>query len=776
MNKNIDTAEEARDQVLRKIDPLKEVMTADKVLRVLQGLQRWKDYFAKDKTSATADKLEASLNFLALESPGARIERLLLYSFDRFYRPDGEARVAREIERIRKSMIRRARGLHAFYDGYVRIAIHNLKKELSAIKDDKEKSESKKKEETAKATKKIEKLEAFLKFPGNLEIKNAALNEISSRLKARSIRRVRDLNRAPDGGITRMALRDCTLEAYFKDGKMAVHLVPFNPGHLLTYAINASLFNEEAAEQAREWWDFTMKSMGYEGARKFYEHVGFILVTEYPLPTERTILYVIGHPGSSKGTHLGAVESLLSFDTLTMFAKASPHKLTDPKEHFSRQNLQNKLALISGDLTHKKIRDYSEVNDLFGGEPQEMERKFRDPTTEVPTFKAIWASTLPLHRIDQAGGAWRRISLILTKPVSEKNRDDGLKKKMLALTDGFLLNAIIGLAYLVQNNWRFTGAQSDEAIEELWEFHSDSVQVWAQNLNPEPEQVESKAEIKTSSLEGEKSEKVMVENVAARLIIDDLYEEYGKWCGKKQIEPVKPKTFTAWLSNHEYAIKKRLLEEGQFKGKRKMVTYAAWNDEDEAEQNFETDRTQGNITWEAYFSKAPITFVAASDSRGHVNTRVDGLKNNSNNVTYRLPSWIGRDPKQSRNTGIIGFGDNQDPRPILFEDQNIAKETDPSNLPEELPNPEPAKQFSEDRAREIIDGLLKDGYHVSSKETGFSIDKKSYKIAITKPTDSTSLEALKHRMNAEGYSLVNTGAHGPLFFLIEAKGSDKNEN
>jgi phage/plasmid-associated DNA primase len=117
------------------------------------------------------------------------------------------------------------------------------------------------------------------------------------------------------------------------------------------------------------------------------------MVTKYPLPTERSILIIIGDPGSGKGTHLAAMQELLTFGSLTLFAKADPHKLTDPKEHFSRQNLQNKLALTSGDLKHDRLHDFSGVNDLFGGESQEMEKKFKDPTTEKPTFKAFWAST-----------------------------------------------------------------------------------------------------------------------------------------------------------------------------------------------------------------------------------------------------------------------------------------------------------------------------------------------------------------------------------------------
>ena len=212
------------------------------------------------------------------------------------------------------------------------------------------------------------------------------------------------------------------------------------------------------------------------------------VVTFRLLPTERNIMVLIGDSGSGKGTHLGAIEAMLTMDDLVLFAKAGPHKLADQREHFSKQNLQNKLALLKGDLSHSTIHDFSEVNDIFGGEPTEMEQKFKDPTMERQTFKGIWASAPPLFKITQAGGAWRRINLIALKPPFEK--DNSTKPKLLRKIDGFFLNGLLGLSYLISNNWQFTGELENDEIEKLWSFHSDSIQVWAQKLVPESEENE----------------------------------------------------------------------------------------------------------------------------------------------------------------------------------------------------------------------------------------------------------------------------------------------
>ncbi len=676
-------------EVIRKIEaaihPARNVKEfqndIEKILRITKGMAAYEEYFSTKATSLTADKLSGMLDFLSEDVPDAKIQRLALFSFNQFFRPDGEVRIAKELERVRKLMLDCAKKIHSLYDRDVEKEISSLREELKQAKIGEKKS----------IEFQIKQLQKFLDLPGNLEIKNAAIDEISARLKARNIKNNSELNRPPDGGIFRIALRDCTIEGRIDNKCLKISIIPFSPAHLLTYAMNAKMLNEDAAKQARQWWEFTVDVLGYKGAMTFYEMCGYLMITRHPLPTERTILIIIGDPGSGKGTHLAATQEMLTYDQIRLFAKADPHKLTDPREHFSRQNLQGKLALISGDLKHTKIRDFSEVNDLFGGEPQEIEKKFRDPTTEDPIFKAIWAITPPLFKVDQAGGAWRRTMLLFTRPVPNKDRDNGLKLKMLSQMDGFFLNALIGLSYLATGGWKFTGELTDAELEELWTFHSDSVQVWAQNMSPEPDAVESEIEI-ASTLDGKKMEHVSKENTDAMHIVDDLYAEYADWCARKEIEPVKPKTFSAWLGNHGYILKKKGIEEGRFKGERKIVTFAGWIDDDGSDEDLKTDRTEGDISWEAYYSQAPLTLDNVSDSHGQLTRNEIEKKENDNyhdhDVTcIELPSWIGHMVKQSPETANIGFPRDSDPCPIRFEKQEVEDSFKNKNDPETIKNP-----------------------------------------------------------------------------------------
>ena len=648
----------------------------EKMKRIIDATKLFEDYFNTKKTSQTADKIQGKIEFITLNVPDAKIDRLTLYSFNKFFRPEGEVRIAIELEQARKSMLNRSKELRRKYGDVVKREIERLTNALKGTKN---------RAVVIEIQEQIKKFKEFLNLP-DLEIKNSALEEISNRLRARTIIRADRLNKPPDNGIFRTVLNDCVIEGIWDGEILTVAQKEFSAAYLSTYALKVNLNNPEIQKQAKEWWEFSVKTMGESGARRYYEMVGYSLITKYPLPTEQCICILIGDPGSGKGTHLGALQEMMTFDNLELFAKAGPHKLADPREHFSTQKLQNKLALVEGDMKHRRIYDFSPVNDIFGGEPAEMEKKFKDPTVERPIFKAFWGSAPPLFRITQAGGAWRRMTFNVLNPPTTK--DNSIKPRMISMLDGFFLNGLIGLSYFIKNNWKFTGEQSSEEIEELWSFHSDSIRVWAQQLTPEPSEIEK--EVKGETIDGEK--KIVIEkNVEARHVIDDLYEEYKAWCVKKEIEPEKPKRFSDWLNKHDFSTKDRpTIEEGKFKGSRKYVTYATFNDDEGQSENSEMNRTDDQLTWEAYFSKAPIKLDNVSDPRGQIThereVKEDSNSNDENSYDHAcsMPMTIGQKDEITQDTSISGSGNELPPCPIRFE-KSPSQETEP-NFPLSDPN------------------------------------------------------------------------------------------
>ncbi len=203
------------------------------------------------------NNLQGFLRLMTIGVSGAKIGRLTLYAFENFYMPNCEVRIALELERVRGLMRRRAKAIYSEYDAAVRSEIENLRESL------KEPHLPRRKDIEVE----IKKLEAFLDFPGPLEIRNAALEEIANRFRARNVKTPLDLNRLPEDGIFRIALRDCTIEGYRSSQSMHVNIVPFNSEHFLTFALNARFLSEEAAEQVRGWWDFTVRTMGVQSAR-----------------------------------------------------------------------------------------------------------------------------------------------------------------------------------------------------------------------------------------------------------------------------------------------------------------------------------------------------------------------------------------------------------------------------------------------------------------------------------------------------------------------------
>jgi phage/plasmid-associated DNA primase len=545
----------------------------ERALRILTALGNFDQYFDSKATSICADRLSARGHFFAVEAPEADVGRLSLYAYNgMYYSRNGAQVVAKELERIRFGMLAAVDRVHSHYDRV-------LKKAMEDRGDD-------------KLLKKMA-LAALGTIP-KCEIKNTFRQEVCITLAARNITKPEELNKPPDGYLFAVALKNGLLLGKGNNGKLELELRDFSPEVKITRQFNVVL-GTDSFKEAEMWYNFTRNTLGGTGAFQFYEHAGYMLVTTYPLPTERTLHVIVGDPNTGKGTHISAFESILRNGGDVFFSNATPHKLTDPREHFSRQNLSNKMAIIHGDIPHSAIGDYSEVNALLGGESSEMEKKFRDPTVETPTFKVIWASATPLHKIKQPGGAFRRILLNETMPVGKE--DSTLKPKMLApeALDGFFLNMLTGLARLYSSGWRYTNEPSTADVEAKWTYLADSVGIFiSENLTPSSNPI----------------------------AISDVYGEYEQWCKTKQISPVTEKTFATRLKNYGKEEPIFRVEKVTVNGKRPYHVFADLTDGsmDEKKNNDDPKNDMDTLlfSWEAFVSAFPEITKTLSISHGQV--------------------------------------------------------------------------------------------------------------------------------------------------------------
>jgi len=615
-----------------------------KAIRQLKAIQHFEKFFSPRETSLCADRLSVSGHYFATEAPGADIDRLTLFAYNgQYYSISGSIIVAQTLEKVRAKML----------DIVGKICAKNvplLMEYLQRTNNDKLRRE-------------IQKIVTELP---KLEIKQSFRDEVCRTLTARNIVEPMDVNVPPDGYLFAIALKNGILLGKLENGKMGLELTDFTPSLRITRQLSISLtITESTITWAKEWYQFSTKCFGETGAMQFYQVAGYSLITKYPLPNERVGIIIVGDPGTGKGTHLAALEQIFRNGAETFYAHVTPHKLTDPREHFSRQNLRNKMTLIAGDLPHTTIPDYSKVNDLLGGESTEIEQKFKDPITEIPTFKVIWASAPPLHRVKKAGGAFRRFIIIQTRSVAVQDND--LKPKLLSkdALEGFFLNMLIGLATLAENNFRYTNEPTNDKIEELWEYLADSVGIYiGERLEPSLEEGDAKP-------------------------VKEVYNDYVSWCGRKQIEPVEEKTFAKRLKDYGEPTPTFIVKKKKIYGKAINCAWARYQEEDiDKAQTLLNESEPDEVSWKYFISRLPEIhdirsdlFVQYTRVRSEIlNSYIKECHNESEPIPSGLGSPINKPPQEPK----ASSDSNHDPQ--KGEEGMSSDQPEPS-LPPQQPEP-----------------------------------------------------------------------------------------
>jgi len=636
-----------------------------KAIRQLKAIQHFERFFSPKETSLCADRLAANGYYFAIEAPGADIDRLTLFAYNgRYYSINGPIIVAQTLEKIRAEMLDIVEKVCA---KYVPVLAEYLQRTNNE-----------------KVHREIQKITTTLP---KLEIKQSFRDEVCTTLTARNIVKPTEVNIPPDGFLFDVALQNGVLLGKIENGKMQYELTDFTPALRITRQLSASLSITEATiAWAKEWYQFSLKCFGEKGAMQFYQVAGYSLITKYPLPNERVGLIIVGDPGTGKGTHLAALEQIFRNGAETFYAHVTPHKLTDPREHFSRQNLRNKMLLIAGDIPHTTIPDYSKINDLLGGESTEIEQKFKDPVTEIPTLKVFWASASPLHRVKQAGGAFRRFIIIQTHSVAVQDND--LKPKLLSQNalEGFFLNMLVGLATLSESNFKYTGEPTNDEVEELWEALADSVGIYiGERLEPSSEEGDAKP-------------------------VKEVYDDYVSWCGRKQIEPVKEKTFAKRLKDYGDPIPTFIVKKKKIDGKTVNCVWAKYQEEGSIDKAQTTlDKSEPDETsWRSFISRLPEIHDIRSDLFGQYtrvrNEILNSYIKESHNESQPTPSDSGSPINQPP----------QEPKASSDSNSNPQKEEGKSSGQPEppLPSQEPDPKKDDELNRKAIESFkaLKDKF------------------------------------------------------------------
>ena len=84
------------------------------------------------------------------------------------------------------------------------------------------------------------------------------------------------------------------------------------------------------------------------------------------------------------------------------------------------------------------------------------------------------------------------------------------------------------------------------------------------------------------------------------------------------------------------------------------------------------------------------------------------------------------------------------------------------------------KSITEAQGKEFIETLLNKEFYIIPRDSGITIDKREFKIAVVQPHNPQKREELFEIMSSNGFKKANTGTLGPLFFKTQLR-SDKHE-
>jgi putative DNA primase/helicase len=189
------------------------------------------------------------------------------------------------------------------------------------------------------------------------------------------------------------------------------------------------------------------------------EILGYMLI---PVNKAQKSFVLVGKPSSGKSTLLYAIQDLL-------LRKDNVSNLPWQKmdEKFATAELFGRLANIFADLPTENIKDTGTFKAITGEDYISGQHKFKEYFSFKPFCRLIFScNNVPKNYADRSDGFYRRLILIrFDHSVSEDKKDESLREKMAAETDGILAWAMVGLKRLMANKFRFS--ETDRTRSEL---------------------------------------------------------------------------------------------------------------------------------------------------------------------------------------------------------------------------------------------------------------------------------------------------------------------
>jgi P4 family phage/plasmid primase-like protien len=261
-----------------------------------------------------------------------------------------------------------------------------------------------------------------------------------------------------------------------------------------------------------------------------FEIMGFVL---YPKPYKKAILLVDaeGKEGDTgKSTYIKYLQLVLGSEN---YSAVPLHALVDLDKRFVASQIYRKLANLYADLPGKALSEIGQFKVLTGGDSVTIDRKRKEPFTWTPYTKHIFSANKPPPVAKADTAFWKRWLVVEFTGSFEKPIRD-FENTLV----GEIPQAVaIGIAafYNVLKRGSFSFENTPEDARHKWMSRTDTVYAF---------------------MEWFKSSGALVENPTGRVIVDDLYKYYVKYCNYIDAEPEEQSQFTKRLKELGYTIKR----------------------------------------------------------------------------------------------------------------------------------------------------------------------------------------------------------------------------
>jgi P4 family phage/plasmid primase-like protien len=274
-------------------------------------------------------------------------------------------------------------------------------------------------------------------------------------------------------------------------------------------------FLDRIMEENQRLVEFLRRAIGYSLTGLTIEHVMFLMH---------------GNGQNGKSTFLEAIQAMLGDYART----------TNPAAFLAKDGggdgPRNDIAALAGArfvkaVESEKGRRWAEalVKEVTGGDTISARFLYKEEFSFKPAFKLWFAANHKPKVTGQDRGIWRRIRLIPFKAeISETEKDTGLPDKLKAEGAGILAWAVAGCL-----EWQEKGLQEPSEVLEATASYKEESDVLRDF-------------IADCCLKGSPAR--------CRVLLNELYKVYGKWCADNSEKAMGKINFAAALNERRYAI------------------------------------------------------------------------------------------------------------------------------------------------------------------------------------------------------------------------------